>query len=154
MEINFSELSIEEIKQMNEERAERVKKSTNDMLYEVPVVCPVINDLRYNHHYWLLNPFLINNDGLKFEMRTDGNKKEIHLAFIGVPVEMREQGYGHEMMETLTNIADKYGYTIDLEVVPKFGIGKRILKGFYKKHGFVKDDRPYRGNDHMIRFAK
>ena len=55
------------------------------------------------------------------------------------------------MMETLTEIADKYGYTIDLDVDPKFGMGKRVLKNFYKKFGFVKDNRAFRGSDSMVR---
>lgn len=151
--INFIELSREELEETNKERAEHLEKATNGFIVEPPVLCPVINDLRYNYGFWYIRPFLIDNDGLKFELYTYTDKKQIHLAFIGVPDDKKQQGLGTQMMNALIEIADKYGYSIDLEVAPKFGVGKRVLKKFYKKFGFEKDSRPFRGNDCMIRFG-
>jgi ribosomal protein S18 acetylase RimI-like enzyme len=152
--LNFEELSIDEIKELNSDRAIHLEKSTNGMMAEPPILCPIINDLRYNYGFWYLRPFLINNDGLKFEISTYNKDKRIHLAFIGVPHEKRQNGYGTQMMKALTEISDKYGYTIDLEVDPRFGTGKRILIRFYKSFGFVKDTRDFRGNNAMIRWSQ
>jgi ribosomal protein S18 acetylase RimI-like enzyme len=151
-EFDFSKISNEEVDKLNKRRAESLEKSTNGMLVEPQkFYLPFMNDLRFNHGYIYLHPFLIQGQtGLKLELNEYPQQKRLHLAFIGVAEDSRQQGQGNEIMEILNNIADKYGYDIDLQVEAKFGVGKRVLKKFYKKHGYVK----YKHADSFIRKCK
>jgi ribosomal protein S18 acetylase RimI-like enzyme len=142
---NLLELSKEEVSELNKQRAESLLRQTNGMLNE-PSECylPFINDLRFNHGYIFLRPFLIQGQtGLKLELKEYPNEKRLHLAYIGVLEEYRQQGHGNEIMKIMTDIADRYGYLIDLEIQAKFGVTKTVLKKFYKKHGFVKKGDEY-----------
>lgn len=141
--LDFSKLTREEVTELNEKRAKQLREQTNGFLNE-PQACfsPVINDLRFNHGYIYLRPFLIQGQtGDKFELRVDDDRKLIHMAYIGVADDRKRQGHGSNMMEMITSIADKYGYDMDLTVEPKFGIGKRVLTKFYKKYGFEKSTK-------------
>lgn len=152
--MNFQTLSKQELKAMDKERAEHLEKATNGFFFEAPTHNPVINSLRYEHNYLYLHPFVIHSQlGLKFELHVEENEKRIHLAYIGVPDDIKKQGHGKQMMQTLCDLADKYGYSIDLDVTPKFGTGKRVLNKFYKSFGFVKSKRGF-GADHLERPAK
>jgi ribosomal protein S18 acetylase RimI-like enzyme len=132
-------MSNEEVDSLNKRRAESLEKNTNGMLVEpTKFYLPFLNDLRFNYGYIYLHPFLIQGQtGLKLELKEYPQEKRLHLAFIGVAEDSRQQGQGNEAMEMLNSIADKYGYDIDLQVEAKFGVGKRVLKKFYKKHGYV-----------------
>lgn len=137
---DFSKLSKEEVTELNKQRAESLEKSTNGMLNE-PRDChfPFINELRFNHGYIFLRPFLIHGQtGLKLELNEYPDKLRLHLAFIGVLEESRNQGQGNEIMQILNDIADRHKYTIDLNVETKFGMKKSVLDKFYKKHGYEK----------------
>lgn len=138
-------LTNEEVDELNKQRAESLLKHTNGMLNE-PSNCylPFINDLRFNHGYIFLRPFLIQGQtGLKLELKECPNEKRLHLAYIGVLEDQRQQGKGNEIMSIMTNIADRYGYEIDLEIQAKFGVSKTVLKKFYEKHGFIKEGDGY-----------
>lgn len=43
------------------------------------------------------------------------------------------------MMNTLLSLADKYTYSIDLSIDPKFGVSRKVLVKFYGKFGFVQN---------------
>lgn len=145
--IDFLQISKEELNTIEEMRAKRLEESTNGFIMERRSPNPIINDLRFNHGYWHIHQFLINNDGLKFEVWTEEKRKRLHIAFISVPEELRQQGHGSKMMKTICELADKYGYTLDLDVDARFGVGKRVLLKFYKSFGFVRE----KGSDHMKR---
>lgn len=116
--------------------AER-KKVIPAMIVETPSVNPIINELRFNHGYVYMYPFLINSQtGDKFELDVVGNKKVIFINYIGV-MEKR-QGRGRMMMKILTALCDKYGYELNLEVCPRFGVSRWVLIRFYKSFGFKK----------------
>lgn len=87
--------------------------------------------------FFYIEPYFFNNNGILIEIRTrtDGKSKIIDLSFIKV-INQR-QGYGTKTMELLTNIADKYNYSIRLIISSKFGVPKRVLRKFYKKFGFA-----------------
>ena len=136
---DFQTLETSVVKELNEKRAEALVEATNGFFVENDCYYPLLNELRYNHDYWMLHPFLLHAElGLKWELYEYPEKKSLHLAFISVPEDKRQQGYGHQMMKMLTTLADKYEYTVNLNVDAKFGVGKRILTRFYKAHGFLK----------------
>ena len=150
--MNYQTMPMEELRQANKERQEHLDKVTNGFFHEMPTDNPIINELRFEHEYLYLHPFVIHSQlGLKFELSWEESSKRLHLGFISVPDEMKRQGYGTQMMQLLCELADKYGYSIDLDVDPKFGTGKRVLKKFYKSFGFVKGNY---GIDHLVRKPK
>lgn len=149
--IDFAKLTGDEVIELNKDRAEKLKEATNGMFIEPSTISPIYNELRFNHGYWHLFPFLINDQtSQKFELRVVDDRKHIHLAYIQVGEDSRQQGLGNQMLKTLTDLADKYGYSIDLDVKAKYGVGKRVLKNFYKKHGFVRKG----AIDHMERLPR
>lgn len=85
--------------------------------------------------YTYIKPFYINDDGSAIEIWVYDDFKTIHLTFIKTWVQ--RQGYGTKIMEFLTNIADKYGYTMKLTIDSRFGTPKKVLRKFYGKFGFV-----------------
>lgn len=150
--INIAELTKEELDKIETERAEHLKEVTNDWMREARTTNPVINDMRFNHNYLYIRPYLFDNVTYgKFELYPYDDKKKIHIAYIGVGEERRRTGIGTKMMKLITELADKYGYTLDLTVEPKFGVGKRVLNKFYKSHGFVFDKGRFEDNRHMVR---
>lgn len=61
----------------------------------------------------------------------------LHMNFLGVRKEKRQQGIGIEVLSTLCQFADEEGIRyIKLDVDTQFGIEKEILQAFYKKRGF------------------
>jgi hypothetical protein len=113
------------------------KKAIPSMIVETPSVNPIINELRFNHSYVYIYPFLINSQtGDKFELDVVGNRKSICINYIGVME--KKQGHGKKMMSMLTALCDKYGYELNLEICPKFGVSRWVLIKFYKRFGFEK----------------
>lgn len=134
--VDVLSLNEAQIEQIEEKRAEKL----GVFICESRSSNPIIMELRYNYGYvFLRDCFLYGQDCNQFELRVNDQKKRIYLAFIGVGEEYRRKGIGTKMMNTLCSLADTYGYDIDLDVDPKFGVGKRILVGFYKKFGFEQD---------------
>lgn len=133
--IDFKTITIEQLENLEKDRIDQIN---NNMIRETKSYNEIINELRFNYGYVYFAPFLVNCEtGDKFKLRIMNSfEPTIHLAFIGVTEQ--KQGRGTEMMKLLTELADKYGYHIHLEVVPNFGVGKRVLVRFYKKFGFVK----------------
>ena len=84
--------------------------------------------------FFYFKPSFINNDGNIVEVYVR-EYKTIHLSFIKVL--KQRQGNGTKIMNLLTRIADKYGYTIDLSISSKFGTPKKVLRKFYEKFGFI-----------------
>jgi GNAT superfamily N-acetyltransferase len=142
--IDFDKITPEELQKMEEERVKHIPA----FMCESPSDNKFINELRFNHNYVLLEPFLISNNS-KLELQINDHRKVIHIAYIGVTESLRKQGYGSQIMETLTSLADKYGYSMDLDIVPKFGVNKTVLRKFYKKHGFVTKEGY--NKDYMVR---
>ena len=150
--IDFKTINEELLSSMEYKRKEQMP----NMIVERTSRNPIINELRFNYHFIYLGNFLIQGqDGTKFELhirskQLNGEQSDnnITLAYIQVLEESRRSGLGHKYLGLLTELADKYNYTIDLEVNSKFGIKKSVLKSFYKMHGFEQDkvnkDRMYR----------
>jgi GNAT superfamily N-acetyltransferase len=134
--IDFSNISQNELKQLEKERARQI----GEAFIEHPERNPILLELRFNYGYLHVGPFLIGKEGNKFELLFRSFDKELYLAFIGVPEEIRCKGIGTEMMKILISLADKYHYSIDLNVDPKFGVDKETLLSFYQIFGFVSSD--------------
>jgi GNAT superfamily N-acetyltransferase len=137
--LNILELSPDELKELEKDRAEIIKRDTNGMVRESTSDNPVELDLRFNHGFVHIQPFLYNfEDGVKFELSFEEDIKRIHLSFIGVNEEMRRNGTGTKAIKILAESGKKYGYhDILLEIDTRFGVGKRALNTFYKKLGFT-----------------
>jgi len=134
--IDFSNISQNELKRLEQERA----KQMSGTFIEHPERNPILLELRFNYGYLHIGPFLMGKEGNKFELLFRSFDKEIHLAFIGVPEGSQQQGIGTEMMNILTTLADKYHYSIDLNIDPKFGVTKEVLHSFYQRFGFVSSE--------------
>lgn len=67
-----------------------------------------------------------------------GYEGKIRLSFISVPEEFRGKGLATRALRTITDIADKHGVAISLDVSPqgKGGLTKAQLFKWYKNHGF------------------
>lgn len=103
---------------------------------EAPCSNPIINELRVHHNFLHMYPILVNKyTGDTLELSVLGNLKILHIDFIGVT--QKRQGRGTKLMGILTSLSDKYNYTLQLEVYPKFGVSKKTLLRFYKSFGFV-----------------
>ncbi|MFV1457373.1 N-acetyltransferase [Bacillus mycoides] len=151
--IDFKEVTEDELRVLEGQRESQFNKVMSGIFVENLTSEPVINELRFNFGYLYLGNFLIDmTTGAKFELHINDDST-IHLAFIGVPDDKREKGLGTKMMEQLTYIADKYQYDVQLNIEPKFGVGKKVLKGFYKKYGF-KETSMYKNNAEMVRKPK
>lgn len=151
--IDFKNISEDELRVLEEKREQKFRDVMSGIFVESLTSSPILNEFRFNFGYIYLGNFLIDmNTGAKFELHLNDDST-IHLAFIGVPDDKREQRLGTKMMEQLTYIADKYQYAVQLNIEPKFGVGKKVLKGFYKKHGF-KETSMYKYNAEMVRKPK
>ncbi|PES55529.1 GNAT family N-acetyltransferase [Bacillus cereus] len=150
--IDFKRVSKEDLEQLEKQREKQFEQAMNGIFVESQSNNLLINELRFNHNYLYMGKFLIQSQtGAKFEIH-EINDEHIFIAFIGVPTEDRRQGLGTQMMEELTRIADTHGFKLSLNIAPKFGVGKKVLKKFYKKHGFVESEW-YKNNAEMIREA-
>ncbi|MFI8677643.1 MULTISPECIES: GNAT family N-acetyltransferase [Bacillus cereus group] len=150
--IDFTSISEEDLARLEKQREKQIEQAMNGIFVESQSNNLLINELRFNHNYLYMGKFLIQSQtGAKFEIH-EINDEHIFIAFIGVPTEDRRQGLATQMMEELTRIADKHGFKLSLNIDPKFGVGKRVLKKFYKKHGFVESEW-YKNNAEMIREA-
>jgi GNAT superfamily N-acetyltransferase len=121
--------------QVDELQAAR-DKGFGEWVNETRSGSPIINEMKFNRGFAYLHPFLVCNVG-QFELSIHDDRKHVHLAYIGVNEDLRQQGYGTEMMNILLSAADQYGYTVDLDITPKFRVGWRVLNAFYKKFGFA-----------------
>ncbi|WP_144537540.1 GNAT family N-acetyltransferase [Bacillus thuringiensis] len=150
--IDFTSISEEDLEQLEKQREKQFEQAMNGIFVESQSNNLLINELRFNHNYLYMGKFLVQSQtGTKFEIH-EINDEHIFIAFIGVPTEDRRRGLGTQMMEELTRIADTHGFKLSLNIDPKFGVGKRVLKKFYKKHGFVESEW-YKNNAEMIREA-
>jgi GNAT superfamily N-acetyltransferase len=137
--IDFSTLTNEELEILENER----EKVMPNMIVEARSNNEIINELRFNYGFINFGYMLLNGqNGAKLELHVTNitgkyAEKNIHLAFIGIVEDNRKQGDGSKLLTILTDLADKYGYSMDLDVDTKFGMKKSVLKAFYKKHGFI-----------------
>jgi ribosomal protein S18 acetylase RimI-like enzyme len=148
--IDFGTIAEGELEILENEREKIMPK----MIIESRSNNEIINELRFNYGFINFGYMLLNGqNGSKLELRVTNlsAEKNIHLAFISVLEDKREQGMGNQLLKIVTDLADKYGYSMDLEVDTKFGMKKSVLKGFYKKHGFIQDKE---NKDCMYRPAK
>lgn len=143
---DFDTIDAEQRKQMNESR----RKKVGDWICESELDNRITNELRFNYGYLCVRTAMyFGQEANQFELYIKGRR--IHLAYIGVGPEHRRQGVGARMMETLTGLADKYGYSVDLDVTPKFGVAQEVLVSFYQKFSFEFEGS--RQTLHMIRPA-
>ncbi|MEG7882871.1 GNAT family N-acetyltransferase [Bacillus paranthracis] len=150
--IDFASISEEDLARLEKQREKQIEQAMKGIFTESQSDNRLINELRFNHNYLYMGKFLIQSQtGAKFEIH-EINDEHVFIAFIGVPTEKRGQGLGTQIMEELTRIADTHGFKLSLNIDPKFGVGKRVLKKFYKKHGFVESEW-YKNNAEMIREA-
>ena len=148
--IDFKEVTEDGLRVLEERREKQFSEVMSGIFVEKLTSEPIINELRFNFGYLYLGNFLIHmTTGAKFELHINDDST-IHLAFIGVPDDKRKQGLGTKMMEQLVYCADKYQYDVQLNIEPKFGVGKKVLKGFYKKYRF-KETNMYKNNAEMVR---
>jgi ribosomal protein S18 acetylase RimI-like enzyme len=148
--IDFTTLSNDELEILEVER----EKLMPNMIIETRSDNEIINELRFNYEFINFGYMLLNGqNGSKLELHITNitgeyAEKNIHLAFIGIVEDSRKQGMGNKLLKIVTDLADKYGYSMDLDVDTKFGMKKSVLKKFYKKHGFIqckeRIDRMYR----------
>jgi ribosomal protein S18 acetylase RimI-like enzyme len=131
--INIEDLSVEEWENIEKERANKI----GSLFCESVSDNPILRELRFNYNFLHLEPNLIGLENNKLELKVDDKRKHIHIAFIGVGEKDRKKGIGSKMMNILTNLADKYQYSIDLDVDPQFGVKKNVLIHFYSKFGFI-----------------
>jgi GNAT superfamily N-acetyltransferase len=144
--INFETITEEEIKIIEEKRAE----SLGQWFCETLDDNIIIKELRLNYGFLYLYPNLISEQG-KLELQFDEKRKIMHLAFIGIAENIRKQGFGTEMMNNLLRLTDKHGYDVDLHVAAKFGVAKKVIVKFYKKFGF---EATVFGTDSLLRKRK
>ncbi|HHT7008843.1 TPA: GNAT family N-acetyltransferase [Bacillus cereus] len=150
--IDFASISKEDLERLEKQREKEFEQAMNGIFVESQSNNLLINELRFNYNYLYMGKFLIQSQtGSKFEIH-EINDEHVFIAFIGVPTEQRGQGLGTQMMEELTCIADTHGFKLSLNIDPKFGVGKGVLKKFYKKHGFVESEW-YQNSAEMIREA-
>lgn len=84
------------------------------------------------------------------------NSGEIHLSRIFVPKENRKQGNGTEVMQFITDHADRENRIITLSPSVDFGATSvNRLKDFYKQFGFIENkgrNKNYKYNSTMLRY--
>lgn len=83
----------------------------------------------------------------RFDMRED--QKAIHLNDL-MSLD-KGQGFGNKAMKAVTDVADRFGYTILLDAKP-FGsdakaLSRQKLADFYMKHGFIIDHSQFGWKD-------
>lgn len=81
--------------------------------------------------------------------------KHILLDTLIVNKKFRRQDIGNEIMELLTEYADKTDSTITLVLSDVYGSPKLVLENFYRKHGFTMSDSIKQGDtifESMIRY--
>lgn len=144
--IDIINLSDEETSLIEEERKNKLGIFFNESIVDNIIY----KELRYNYGYIHLHPFLMGKYGNKFELSINDEEKNIHLGYIGVLSNEQKKGIGSQMMFELTDLADKYQYTIDLLVDAKFGVKKNVLISFYKKFGFIHQEK----TNEYIRYPK
>ncbi|WP_144028875.1 GNAT family N-acetyltransferase [Paenibacillus tyrfis] len=81
------------------------------------------------------------DDGCKLSLRFASVSRYMHtggifLDYIFVPENLRRQGIGTEVMNTLCLLADRYGFDVTLMVSTVYGVEGNDLVNFYAKHGF------------------
>jgi predicted GNAT family N-acyltransferase len=141
MAVDFRMITENELAELEEER----KQYIPNMFIETIDHNEIITELRFIFGYMHIGWFLINGeDSVKLELhvtKIDGElyTRNIHLAFIGIENANRRKGMGHKHMQILTTLADRYKYTMDLEIDEKFGMNKETLRKFYSSHGFIVD---------------
>ena len=145
---DFTTVDAEQLKQMNESR----RKQVGGWISESELDNPITNELRFNYRYVCVRETMyFGQEGNRLELQIKPEARHIHLAYIGVGPEFRRQGVGTRMMVTLTALADKYGYSIDLDVTPKFGVSREVLVSFYQRFDFTFDG--FKRMFHMVRPA-
>jgi GNAT superfamily N-acetyltransferase len=153
MAVDFRMITKEELEELEEERKQYIPQ----MFVETIDHNEILTELRFIFGYMHIGYFLLNGeDNVKLELhitKIEGEfeTKEIHLSYIGVERNSRRKGIAHKHLQILTTLADRYEYTMDLEIDEKFGMDKEVLRKFYASHGFITDE--YR-EDKMYRLVK
>jgi hypothetical protein len=75
------------------------------------------------------------NPKLKLILSLEGSVLALHL--IEVPVFSRRQGYGSEIMEELSCIADRHNLKLVCEPDDSHGTSMEVLEKFYSHYGFT-----------------
>jgi len=61
----------------------------------------------------------------------------IWLKLIKIKKSQRRKGYGDAVLDDIILFADKHNVRVKLWISNVYGMDKKILSEFYKKHGFV-----------------
>lgn len=75
------------------------------------------------------------NSGIQLIVTQEPDHIFIHLLYI--PVSLRRQGYGSEVMREVTACADRENLPVLLEPRTEYGMDYEVLCAFYEEHGFV-----------------
>jgi len=81
------------------------------------------------------------------------NEFKIHISELRVPLEMRHQGIGSEIIKKIKEFAAQRGKPLTLAPQPEYGYKKK-LDDFYRGHGFVPNKgrkKDYRISDPFAR---
>jgi GNAT superfamily N-acetyltransferase len=126
-------INEKELQEMEDKRA----KHLGEFFIETKTKHPIHFELRFKHGMVQLGEKFIGNEGvLEIDVEDDTDEPFIMLQFIQISPEHRRKGFGSKYMKNLTDLADKYGYDMELDVAPKFGVSENVLIEFYEQHGF------------------
>lgn len=131
--IDFRTITEEERLHLEEKRKEEL--SQLPYVHETPSKHPIINELRFNHHFYQVGPFLVNKEMDKLECSVLDAFKLMSLHYI--EVNEKGKGQGTKLLTIITEIADRYGYEIVLDIDETKGTPYAILEKFYMSFGFV-----------------
>jgi len=89
-------------------------------------------------------------DGCRLQLADDtphGGPTRMYVEYVAVPKRLRRGGYGSAVMSALTSWADRRGVVLRLGISTEYGMSRRTLTRFYRRHGLVAD----RGPGQMVR---
>lgn len=75
------------------------------------------------------------HSGIQLIVTQESDHIFIHLLYI--PVSLRRQGYGSEVMNEVAACADRENLPVFLEPRTECGMDYEVLCAFYEEHGFV-----------------
>lgn len=130
--IDFQTITKEKLIDLEEKRKEEV---ANLPFHERPSTNTIINELRFNHGFYQVGPFLLNKQMDKLELAVIDAFQLICLHYI--EVSEKRKGKGMKLLGVITSIADQYGYDITLEIDETKGTPHAVLEKFYRSFGFT-----------------